>query len=68
MRNRVDKQAQEIERLEAAGEDTKAAIQKLSLLKREMDEMRLQSLSPTLRDTNRPAPPQASAPRPNRKK
>ena len=59
MAARIDKQAKEIEQLRVAGEDTKAAVRKLALMKHAMDEMRLQlgQLSPTTSDRKRPNGP-----------
>ena len=53
---RIDKQAKEIEQLREAGQDTTAAVRKLSLMKHAMGEMRLQlgQLSPTAGDRKRP--------------
>ncbi len=70
MAKRIDKQAAEIEQLRVTGQDTKAATQKLSLMKRAMDELRLQlgPLSPTVSDTKRPSRPIENPAKPTKKK
>ena len=70
MAARIDKQAKEIEQLRVTGQDTRAAVQKLSLMKHAMDEMRLQlgQLSPTTGDRKRPNGPADSPAQAARKK
>jgi hypothetical protein len=70
MAARIDKQAKEIQQLGTAGQDITAATQRLSLMQRAMDEMRLQlgQLSPTIRDTKRPGGTAANPAKPAAKK
>jgi hypothetical protein len=57
MELRIEQQTLSIERLTQFGEDTSAALQRLKLLQRALDEMRIQlgHLSPTSLDERRPA-------------
>jgi hypothetical protein len=58
MDRRIQEQHGEIDRLRKAGQDTARAEQRLSLLRRAMDELRYQlgPLSQTPMDATRPAP------------
>jgi hypothetical protein len=68
MDRRIQEQQGEIDRLGKAGQDTARAEQRLSLLRRAMNEMRhqLSPLSPTRMDSSRPAGP--IGPKPAKKK
>jgi hypothetical protein len=56
MELRIEQQTHSIERLQQFGEDASAALQRLKLLRRALDEMRIQlgQLSPTNLDQRRP--------------
>ena len=56
MELRIQKQVELIERQKQAGEDTSDSVRRLALLRRTLDEMRIQlgQLSPTGRDQKRP--------------
>ena len=56
MELRIEQQVELIERQKQAGEDTSDAVRRLTLLRRALDEMRIQlgQLSPTERDQKRP--------------
>jgi hypothetical protein len=58
MDRRIQEQHSEIDRLRKAGQDTARAEQRLSLLRRAMDELRYQlgPLSQTPMDASRPTP------------
>lgn len=59
MELRIRHQLESIEQLEQCGKDTAVAAQRLTLLRRALDEMRIQlaHLSPTDRDRLRPGAP-----------
>jgi hypothetical protein len=64
MELRIERQVEAIERQKQAGEDTADAVRRLGLLRRALDEMRLQlgQLSPTDRDRKRPGTDKSSPP------
>jgi hypothetical protein len=68
MDRRIQEQQGEIDRLTKAGQDTARAEQRLSLLRRAMNEMRhqLSPLSPTQMDSSRPVG--SIGPKPAKKK
>jgi hypothetical protein len=62
MELRIQQQVDSIERQKQAGEDTADAERRLALLRRALDEMRIQlgQLSPTQRDYKRPGADKSS--------
>lgn len=62
MELRIQQQIEAIERQKQAGEDTSDAVRRLGLLRRALDEMRIQlgQLSPTERDNKRPGTDKSS--------
>jgi hypothetical protein len=68
MELRIERQLETIERQKQAGEETTAAVARLKLLQRALDEMRIQlgQLSPTERDKTRSSAPPNLLARPER--
>ncbi len=62
MELRIQRQVESIERQKQAGEDTADSERRLALLRRALDEMRIQlgQLSPTERDQKRPGTDKSS--------